>query len=50
MKLNPSWHQRLKSFWKRLYHSKLEKLSKGANEIRRMIRSAHKDNWRRKQK
>lgn len=36
-------------YWKQLMHSANQKLSRGALYISKIITSAHKDGWRRKQ-
>ena len=43
--------ERMQAYWRRLMnHSTERKMSQGAEEIDRIIPSAHKDQWRRKDK
>ncbi|HRN78194.1 MAG TPA: hypothetical protein PLU71_03065 [Candidatus Dependentiae bacterium] len=41
---------RARQFWTQVYASHRCKMSRGAQNIARMINFANKDNWRRKQK
>ena len=41
---------RVKQYWKSMMHSVQEKLSRGAQNINRMISHARKENWRRMEK
>lgn len=41
---------RMRGYWRNLMASTRKKLSQGAASITRLITSAHKDNWRRKDK
>lgn len=38
----------MKEYWRTLMHSTQQKLSCGASQIRKLITSAHRDQWRRK--
>lgn len=41
---------RMRGYWRNLMASTRKKISQGAACITRLITSAHKDNWRRKDK
>lgn len=41
---------RFNEYWRRLFHSKEEKMSQGAQDLTKTITSAHKDQWRRDNK
>lgn len=42
-------HDRIREYWRRLMnHSNERKMSEGAQQVDRIITSAHKDQWRRK--
>ncbi len=36
------------AYWQRLYHSTKQKMSRGAQNVNKIITWARKDNWRRK--
>jgi len=42
--------QRLKDYWRELMHSTRHHMSRGAQNISKMISWARRDNWRRKRK
>jgi transketolase len=42
--------RRMGGYWRNLMASTKQKISQGAASIKRLITSAHKDNWRRKDK
>jgi hypothetical protein len=41
---------RFNEYWRRLFRSKEEKMSQGAQDLSKTITSAHKDQWRRDNK
>jgi hypothetical protein len=42
-------HDRLREYWRRLMHSPQKKISEGAMEANKLMTSARKDEWRRKE-
>jgi len=49
-KWTEQWKQKFKDYWKRMYHYTGKKLTRGSQDINKLRTSAHKDEWRRKEK
>ena len=46
---NGQTRERLREYWRRLMHSPHNKISEGAAEANKLMTSARKDEWRRKE-